>query len=80
MKTKEKKELDLPKWFNGTVYKAGAEVTNPYSGCSAVLNNKELSMYDLILGCERFGHYDIMRKGLDWFRRSNGDAYMILLD
>ena len=80
MKTKEKTELELPKWFDGVVYKEGGEVTNPFSGQSAMLNNKELSMYDLILGAERFKHYDIMSKGLTWFRRSNGDAYMTLLD
>ena len=80
MKTKEKTELELPKWFDGVVYKEGGEVTNPFSGHSAMLNNKELSMYDLILGAERFKHYDIMSKGLAWFRKSNGDAYMTLLD
>ena len=78
---------DLPKWFTndgGTVYKNGAEVTNPFTGASAVLNGNELSMYDFIMGCQMITmDRDIQknfRKALDWIRVSNPGAYMTLLD
>jgi hypothetical protein len=90
------KELDkqkLPKWFNGQLYNEGAEVTNRFGGDSCYLNNVELSMYDFIMGATmvvemRGDHKSLMdasmitdlRKGLDWFRKNNAQAYMILLD
>jgi hypothetical protein len=77
MKTKEK---ELPKWFKGTVYDEGTEVKNRYTGQCYTLSAKELSIYDLILGCEMVGDYKTMQKGLAWFRSANAEAYMILLD
>ena len=77
---KKLKEQTLPKWFKGMVYREGAEVTNPFSGESYELNANELAMYDLIMGSQVTGHYDITRKGLDWFRSANPKAYMVLLD
>jgi hypothetical protein len=84
-----KKEMaPLPKWFNGDVYEKGGEVTNPFSGESYELNANELSMYDLIMGASmlfELGMYaDSMvkdhRRGLQWFRVHNPEAYMVLLD
>ena len=49
----------------------------------------ELSMYDFIIGStmvmEMYGGYkhtdvSLLRKGLDWFRKHNAEAYMVLLD
>ena len=90
------KELDkqkLPKWFTGECYTQGAEVTNRLGGDSCYLNNVELSMYDFIIGATmvvemRGDHKSLMdasmitdlRKGLDWFRKNNASAYMVLLD
>ena len=85
------KELDkqkLPKWFNGELYDEGAEVTNRFGGDSCFLNNVELSMYDFIMGAVMVsemsgagdGLVNDLRKGLDWFRKNNAQAYMILLD
>ena len=85
------KELDkqkLPKWFTGQLYDEGAEVTNRFGGDSCHLNNVELSMYDFIMGATmtmemgvgRQGLITDLRKGLDWFRKNNATAYMILLD
>jgi hypothetical protein len=87
MKNKEKSKT-LPNWFNGEVYKEGAEVTNPYSGCSCYLNAEELSMYDFIKGSEMlleggFREKNIVNSfynAIDWFRIANEKAYMILLD
>ena len=82
------KEQELPKWFNGELYKKGSTVQNRFSGEEYELNAIELSMYDFIMGstimCE-IGPNDNkivsgLRKGLDWFRTHNSEAYMILLD
>ena len=78
----------LPKWFTGECYTHGAEVTNRFSGDSCHLNNIELSMYDFIMGATRLMEMGMsqqrtivdLRKGLDWFRKNNSEAYMILLD
>ena len=72
--------MELPDWFDGTVYDEGAVVSNPFNGDSIELNNKELSMYDLIMGAQITMNYGIMRKGLDWFMEANPEAYMVLLD
>ena len=83
------KKQKLPKWFKGELYEEGAEVTNRFGGDSCYLNNVELSMYDFVIGSsmlvEMSGGYkhtnvNELRKGLDWFRKNNPEAYMILLD
>ena len=81
-------KVELPKWFQGEVYDEGAEVTNRFSGDSCYLTAEELSMYDFIIGASdlmEMGFYapktiNDMRKGLDWFRKNNAAAYMVLLD
>ena len=70
----------MPKWFNGTVYREGDRVSNPFTGESVELTAEELSMYDLIMGAQMVQRYELVRKGLDWFRRENAEAYMVLLD
>ena len=87
-------EQQLPKWFDGDVYKKGDIVTNPFSGEQYPLTAKELSMYDLIIGLQLViessydGIFDPrtaslqrdMARGLSWFRKVNPEAYMVLLD
>tara|TARA_R110002072_G_scaffold134064_1_gene274699 strand:- start:60 stop:323 length:264 start_codon:yes stop_codon:yes gene_type:complete len=85
-------KTELPKWFNGQVYEKGDTVTNPYSGQSYELTAEELSMYDFIIGATIMYETDVMtekfhnklvtnlRKGLDWFRKNNVEAYYVLLD
>jgi hypothetical protein len=81
-------KVELPKWFKGEVYTEGAEVTNRFGGDSCQLTAEELSMYDFIIGAStlmEMGMYapktiDDMRRGLDWFRKNNAEAYMKLLD
>jgi len=79
----------LPKWFNGELYEEGATVQNRFSGEECKLNAMELSMYDFVMGAtivlEMAGGYkhtdvNLLRKGLDWFRTHNSNAYMVLLD
>ena len=84
VKTKQK----LPKWFRGELYEEGDTVRNRFSGEEYKLNNVELSMYDFVMGCSimtEMGNRDTkliteLRKGLDWFRMNNAEAYMVLLD
>ena len=87
MKTKSKQKL--PKWFRGELYEKGAVVQNRFGGGSIELNNVELSMYDFVIGSSilmemsgGYKHTDVneLRKGLDWFRKNNPEAYMVLLD
>ena len=84
-----KEKQQLPKWFNGELYEEGDTVTNRLSGEEYELNNVELSMYDFVMGasitCEmgifNTPHHVLdLRKGLDWFRKNNPKAYMVLLD
>ena len=85
------KEQKLPKWFNGELYSEGATVQNRFSGEEYELNNVELSMYDFVMGAimvyEMSGPWQgdpkivkDLRRGLDWFRKHNAKAYMVLLD
>jgi hypothetical protein len=83
-------KLNTPKWFNGTIYTEGDTVTNPFSGESYKLTGLELSIYDFIMGCQYV--FEIapkaatpqqikdFHKGIDWFRKHNTEAYMVLLD
>ena len=85
---KVKVKQKLPKWYKGELYEEGAEVTNRFGCDSCYLNNVELSMYDFVMGCSimtEMGSRDTkliteLRKGLDWFRMNNAEAYMVLLD
>ena len=90
MSTKTKQEL--PSWFNGELYEEGGTVQNRFSGEEYELNNVELSMYDFVIGAsvtaemgifnteDRTQAVDELHKGLDWFKKHNVEAYMILLD
>ena len=84
-----KEKTKLPSWFNGELYEEGGTVQNRFSGEEYELNNIELSMYDFVMGasmCAEMGifntpsHIQELRKGLDWFRKNNPEAYMVLLD
>jgi hypothetical protein len=88
MKDMSLNKQELPKWFitsGGICYKNGAVVCNKLSGESIELTNMELSMYDFIKGCEIFCYMDShvaskFNKALNWFRKNNPKAYMVLLD
>ena len=85
----KKNKQELPKWFRGELYEKGDTVRNRFSGEEYKLNAIELSMYDFIIGSTMvmemaggYKHTDVeeLRKGLDWFRKNNAEAYMVLLD
>ena len=84
-----KEKTKLPSWFNGELYEEGGTVQNRFSGEEYELNNVELSIYDFIMGATVVAemgmfntpkHVQDLRKGLDWFRKHNINAYMVLLD
>ena len=83
------KTTKLPAWFNGELYKEGGTAYNRFSGEGYELNNVELSMYDFVMGATvamEMGIFNTpyliqeLRKGLDWFKKHNAKAYMVLLD
>ena len=89
VKGKLKAKQQLPKWFKGELYTEGAVVRNRFGGGEIELNNVELSMYDFVMGAtivlempNGYKHTSVtdLRKGLDWFRKNNPEAYMVLLD
>ena len=72
------------------IYDKGEEVTNKFSGESFNLNGIELSMYDFIMGSQYVfevapktvttKQINDFHKALNWFRKNNVEAYMVLLD
>ena len=76
----KRKQKPLPKWYDGAKYTQWETVENRFTGDEVLLSPNEVAMYDLIMGAEHFGQWELMRKGLDWFRSANAKAYMILLD
>ena len=84
------KEQAVPKWFKGVIYDKGEEVQNPFSGERYTLNGIELSIYDFIMGSQYVmevapktvtkKQIDEFHKALNWFRKNNVEAYMVLLD
>ena len=85
-----KTEQKVPKWFKGEVYDEGIIVVNRFSGEEYELNALELSIYDMVMGASMISEMGMsgssneivkdLRKGLDWFRSNNPEAYMALLD
>ena len=67
------------------------ERKNRFNGESVMLTKEEARRHDLIFLAEALAefhtdptakarHYGVMRKHLDWFRKNNAKAYMVLLD
>ena len=84
---------NLPEWFDGYVGTESENIKNPFTGISYILKPEEIAMYDYIMGIQfiierkggglnpnTFSLQKDMRKGLDWFRKNNAEAYMVLLD
>jgi len=55
-------------------------ITNPFSGQGIMLSPEEVAVLDTLRGCEIFGDYAGVRKGINWFIENNAEAYMVLLD
>ena len=69
------------------------ERKNRFNGESVMLTKEEARRHDCIflaeimatledktLGTGASKHWQTMRKHLDWFRKNNAEAYMVLLD
>ena len=69
------------------------ERRNRFNGESVMLTKEEAKKHDSIFLCEIMAtvedkilgtgaskHWETMRKHLDWFRKNNAKAYMVLLD
>ena len=84
---KRKKQMSVPADNNDYTRR------NRFTGESIELTKEECEKHDAIffnealatledkdLGYGGSKHWDIVRKNLDWFRRKNAKAYMVLLD
>ena len=56
------------------------EVANPFTKQKATLQPTAIAVYDCIKGAEMLEDFDIVEKGLDWFREHYPKEYMVLLD
>ena len=78
---------------NTIVEERTEERKNRFNGESVMLTKEEARRHDCIflaeimatledkkLGTGASKHWQIMRKHLDWFRKNNAEAYMVLLD
>lgn len=79
---------ELP--FKCEVFADAETVSNPFTGESIMLSPDAVAVYDVIMGMQLFAEsaegeqadkaWDIVRAGLDWFRKHEPKAYMVLLD
>ncbi len=73
------KKITMP--FDCSVYTEGSIViANRFSGEETAVPGYAASVYDTIIGAERFEAWDIVRAGLDWFKKYFPAQYMVLLD
>ena len=86
-------EKQLRKSFKKRFQDKTEERRNRFNGESIMLTKEEASKHDAIFMCELMAtledktlgtgvskHWGTMRKHLDWFRKNNAKAYMVLLD
>ena len=67
--------------FNCSVYQdKEVEIANRFTEEKTKMPGYAASVYDTIIGAERFGAWDIVRAGLDWFRQHFPKQYMVVLD
>jgi hypothetical protein len=78
------KTYNIPKPFNecdfGNEPTKEVTLTNRFSGESATVPAFAVAIYDTILGAEHTQNYDLMQKGLTWYRKYFAKQYMTLLD
>ena len=71
----------IPACFKGLHVGTKPEtVSNRFSGDSIELPPQAVAMYDVIMGAETLGMYNMVQEGLTWFRQHHPKAFMILLD
>ena len=72
---------DITMPFNCSVYQdKTVKIKNRFTGEETEMPGYAASVYDTIIGAERFGAWEIVRAGLDWFRQHFPKQYMVVLD
>ena len=72
-------QVTLP--FDCSVYMdKEVEIANRFTGEKTKMQGYAASVYDPIIGAERFEAWEIVRAGLDWCRQHFPKQYMVLLD
>ena len=67
--------------FNCSVYQdKTVKIANRFTGEETEMPGYAASVYDTIIGAERFGAYELVRAGLAWFRQHFPKQYMVVLD
>ena len=67
--------------FDCSVYtEKEVEIENRFSGEKTKMPGYAASVYDTIIGAERFEAWEIVRAGIDWFRQHFPKQYMVVLD
>ena len=85
--------IDLSYMLNDMTTERTEERKNRFNGESVMLTKEEARRHDCIFlaeimatledktkGVGESKHWQIMRDHLDWFRKNNAKAYMVLLD
>jgi len=72
--------MELPYKGLAIYDKEPVKVDNRFGGGSVMLSPEEVAVYDAIMGFEIVGEWEKMYDGIDWFRKNNPEAYMVLLD
>ena len=93
LKRKQLTMLDLSYMLEDMTQERTEERKNRFNGESVMLTKEEAKRHDAIFLCEvmatledkELGYggskiWDTMREHLDWFRKHNAKAYMVLLD
>ena len=72
-------QVTLP--FDCSVYQdKTVKIANRFTGEETEMPGYAASVYDTIIGAERFEAYEIVRAGIDWFRQHFPKQYMVVLD
>ena len=73
------KKITMP--FDCSVYEdKTVKIKNRFTGEETEMPGYAASGYDTIIGAERFEAWEIVRAGLDWFRKYFPKQYMVVLD
>ena len=73
------KKVVMP--FNCSVYQDKVvKIKNRFTGEETEMPGYAASVYDTIIGAERFEAWEIVRAGIDWFRQHFPKQYMVVLD
>ena len=55
-------------------------IANRFTGQKTTMPAFAVAVYDVIIGAEMMEQWDLVRKGLDWFKQYFAEQYMVVLD